>query len=244
MGRCAMIGIPLAAAACAVIATTCGGDDFDAGDGGTDTGTDTDTGIVDIDSDADTDTDEPDGGDTDPSEAGPGEPCWKDSFGPSHPNSGLPDCIAGYVCIGDDTGAWCTETCDATGDIDSSDGPFGGWCCAEFSNPCDPVRFWMPAQLSALCVPREAGSAEVCAQDATWPSSDVRCAPVCDDTTDTLVSETVCQASSETEFFCTFPCVDFTDCQVLDGVPITGFAGGCCEVWGVTNMCTPAALCL
>jgi hypothetical protein len=175
MGRCATIGMLLAAAACAAMAAACGGGDFKGGDGGTDTDTDSDsdTGVVDTDSDSDTDG--PDGGgDTDTSLAGPGEPCWKASFGASHPNFGLPDCIAGYVCIGDDTGAWCTETCDATGDIDTSDGPFGGWCCAEFSNPCDPWRFWMPAQLSALCVPRAAGAAESCVEGGTWPSSAVR----------------------------------------------------------------------
>jgi hypothetical protein len=239
-----MIRLLLAVAACAALAAACGGDDFKGGDGGTDSDTDTDTGIVDTDADTDTDTgtDEPDGGDTDTSEAGPGEPCWKDSFGESHPNFGLPDCIAGYVCVGDATGAWCSETCDATGDIDTSDGPFGGWCCAEFSNPCNPWRFWMPSPLSALCVPRDAAAAESCVESGTWPSSAVRCAPICSGTT--LVSETVCQLSGDTPF-CTFPCdPDGEPCESMYVAEIgTVFTGGCCKVWGVTNMCTPAALC-
>ena len=132
MERHAMIVGIFVLLACAV-AAGCGGDDFEARDGGSDGDTDTDADTdadtdtdTDTDVDSDTDTDSDTDSDTDPGEAGPGEPCWKYSFGDDHPNVGLPDCEGGYVCIGDDVYAWCTETCDENCDIDSSSAPFTG----------------------------------------------------------------------------------------------------------------------
>jgi len=229
----------------AALAAGCGGDDFQAGDSGigdTDTDTDSDTGSdAGTDSDVDTDTDSDTDADTD--EAGPAEPCWKESFGDDHPNVGLPDCEAGYVCLGDATGAWCTEACDETGEVDSSTSPFNGWCCAEFSDPCDPSLFWMPEQLDVMCVPRTALAAEPCTQEGVWPpSTAARCMPICDGTD--LVSETVCQAASETEFFCTFACTDALECETLDDTIGNGFTGGCCQPWGASDLCTPTGLCV
>lgn len=243
MGRYETIFALLALWLGAALADGCGGDEFEGGDGGTDSDTDSDTGIVDADTDSDTDTDAPDGGDTDTSEAGPGEPCWKDSFGPTHPNAGLPDCVTGYVCVGDATGAWCSEPCDVTGDIDSSDGPFGGWCCAEFSDPCDPYLFWMPAELSEMCVPRSALPTGACTNGGTWPSGAERCAPVCDG--EDLLSETVRQAIDEENRFCTFVCDPLGEpCESMYVGEIGDvFSGGCCELWGVSYLCTPAGLC-
>jgi hypothetical protein len=230
----------------AAVAAGCGDDEFQAGDGGTaDTDTDADT-DADTDTDTDTDTDAPDGGeDTDTSEGGPGEPCWKEAFGDDHPNAGLPDCEEGWVCIGDATGAWCTETCDVPGDINSSAGPLEGWCCAEFSDPCDPWWFWMPAELSARCVPRIAAPGEPCSQDDIWPSSAERCAPICGGTDDaTLIQETVCQPINDTDNFCTFACSDFTYCQTVVEEAAGWFTGGCCQLWGVNDLCTTIDLCV
>ena len=234
--RIAWTAAPFALAAAAVACSS--GTDF-AYDGGTDTG-DTETVDTGTGSETETETDtgtgtEIDTNDTTPDEAAPGQPCWKDSFGPAHPNAGLPDCGDGYTCVGNETGAWCSQTCDATGDIDAEAGPFESWCCGEFSNPCDPIRFWLPAELSSLCVPRTAGLAEACAEEGTWPSSDVRCAPRCDGTT--LIGETICEAGGDTPF-CTFPCAVDTDCFVA-----SEFLDGCCLLYGATDECTPAALC-
>jgi hypothetical protein len=209
--------------------------DVDSGDGGTDTG-DTETTDTETDTGTDTGTEIADAGDTDPGVAAPGEPCWKESFGDSHPNAGLPDCGPGYVCVGDATGAWCSEICDETGAVDASGGAFDGWCCGEFSNPCEPWHFWVPTQLAKLCIPRTAGLNETCVETGTWPSSDVRCAPRCTGTT--LVSETICETEVEAPF-CTFACDPAaSQCELEDA-----FVGGCCLQYGVTYLCTPADLC-
>jgi hypothetical protein len=239
----------LAALALAAATGACGDEGFDAGDAGADSGADGDAAAdadSDVDSDADTDADSD--SDTDSDAAGPGEPCWKDTFDDEHPNAGLPDCEPGYVCIGDDTGAWCTETCDVTGDVNSSVGPFADWCCAQFSDPCDPWRFWMPEPLSALCIPRDVAPAQPCILEGTFPAAIHRCAPICDPETNELVMETVCQPNSETERFCTYPCDLFDDpylpnCVTMNGEPVDWFTGGCCQTWGVTDLCTPPALC-
>jgi hypothetical protein len=200
-----------------------------------------DSGVVDTEteteSESESETEAPDAGDTDQGEAAPGEPCWKASFGDDHPNAGLPNCGAGYVCVGDSNYAFCSETCDATGDIDASGGAFDGWCCGEFSNPCDPVLFWLPVELSHMCIPRTAALAETCVEQGAWPSTDVRCAPRCDGAT--LVSETICETSGETPF-CTFPCASDTD--VMCGVE-DAFLDGCCELYGASYECTPSELC-
>jgi len=212
-----------------------GDSNFDPADAGGDSG------AVDTETEPDTETESEtevlDAGDTDSGEAGPGEPCWKESFGDDHPNAGLPNCGAGYVCVGDSNYAFCSETCDATGDIADSGGPFSGFCCGDFSNPCDPIRFWLPSELSYMCVPRTASLAEPCVEQGTWPSSDVRCAPRCDGTV--LVSETTCETLGETPF-CTFPCASDTDvmCEIEDA-----FVGGCCEQYGISYECTPSEMC-
>jgi hypothetical protein len=218
----------------------CGANERFVFDGGPDGG-DTDTIDTETESESETETqtetEAVDAGDTDPGEAGPGEPCWKESFGASHPNAGLPNCGLGYVCIGDATGAWCSETCGETGDIDTSAGPFDGWCCGEFSNPCDPALFWVPTELSPFCVPRTAGLVEACTNGGTWPSTDVRCAPRCDGTS--LVGESVCNINAETPY-CTISCGGDTDatCQIEDA-----FLGGCCQLFGVSYLCATASMC-
>lgn len=230
---CALAALVLAAATAA-----CGGSNYDVGPHDGDPGTD-DTETVDTETDTGTDTgtEVADAGDTDPGEAAPGEPCWKEALGDSHPNAGLPDCGVGYVCVGDDTGAWCSETCGATGDVDTSGGAFDGWCCGEFSNPCDPWRFWVPSPISRLCIPRTAGLAEPCVETGSWPSSDVRCAPRCSG--ETLVGETICEDGGDAPF-CTFPCDPATPstCELEDE-----FIGGCCLLYGASYLCTPADGC-
>jgi len=203
----------------------------------TDSGPDTDT---DSDSDSDSDTQDaaPDSGDTDTTPTGQlGEPCWNDHFEESHPNYGYPDCVAGAVCIGDADGAWCTETCSMTGDIETS-GPLADWCCGEMSNPCDPVRFWLPEPLSRMCIPRSADLASPCENGETWPSTALHCAPRCDGTT--LVSETMC-VEYEGDSYCSFQCDPETDppCGFMEAQ----FEGGCCEYYMGADWCTPEAHC-
>jgi hypothetical protein len=231
--------IPSAAAFAA-----CGGDDdgFSAADAGHDAGTvDTETeSETESESATESESETVDTSDTESQLAGPGEPCWKESYGDEHPNAGLPDCQTGYVCVGDATCAYCSETCDETGAVDETGGPFDGWCCGEMSNPCDPIRFWFPSELSALCVPRTAALGEECVESGTFPSADVRCAPLCSDTDSTqLEKETICEAGASRSF-CTIPCLSDTDvmCAVYDE-----FADGCCAHYGVTYECTPSDLC-
>jgi hypothetical protein len=202
-----------------------------------------DAGGTDADTDADSDTDTdapdaaPDGGDTDTEPTGQlGEPCWNDHYPTTHPNHGFPDCIQGYSCIGDTEGAWCSEVCPMTGDI-ASGGALDGWCCGEMSNPCDPVRFWLPSPMSAMCIPRSAQLADPCENGDSWPGTALRCAPRCDG--DTLISETMCVEYGG-ENFCSFQCdPSGTPCGFLESV----FTDGCCEYYMGADWCTPGDLC-
>ncbi len=202
-------------------------------DAGPDLDADTD---ADTDTDADADTDSNSDTDTDPT-GQLGEPCWNDHYADDHPNAGYPDCVQGYSCIGDSEGAWCTETCPMTGDINADD-PLKDWCCGEMSNPCDPVRFWLPESLSWMCVPRSASLADPCENGDSWPSEALRCAPRCDGTT--LVSETMC-VEYDGENYCSFQCdpVSGSPCGFME----SEFDGGCCEYYMGANWCTPQELC-
>ena len=216
----------------------CGGDSNpilkDAGnDGGDDASTDTDA-----DTDADTDTDSD--SDTDPGNPGAlGEACWNESFTNVHPNFGLPGCESGLVCIGNDVEAWCTTTCGITGEINTEAGVQNDWCCGEFVDVCDPMRFWVPTTMSVKCIPATAQLGQSCDTSTTWPSSAEGCAPVCSGTT--LTYNTIC-LHIDTDYFCSlaFNCDPLGDpCATYNAA----FTDGCCKEFMGGHWCTPASLC-
>jgi len=171
-----------------------------------------------------------------------GEPCWKEVFGGSHPNFGLPDCAAGLTCIGDDDEAWCTESCALTG-ATSADAPYAGWCCAELAPTCDPLLFWLPESMGYYCLPRTAELGAPCYANDSAGAGYPRCRPRCDAAT--LISETYCAVTSGLETgtttFCTVPCAPAEN--GLDCIFDYGFTDGCCgDILG-GSFCLPAALC-
>ncbi len=218
----------------------CGGDSNlifkDAGnDGGDDASTDTD---ADTDTDTDTDSDS----DTDPGNPGAlGEACWNESFTNVHPNFGLPGCESGLVCIGNDVEAWCTTTCGITGEINTAAGVQNNWCCGEFVDVCDPMRFWVPTTMSVKCIPQTAQLSQSCDTSTTWPSSAEGCAPVCSGTT--LTYNTIC-LHIDTDYFCSLafncdPSPSGDPCSTYDAV----FTNGCCKELMGGYWCTPQSLC-
>ncbi len=173
-----------------------------------------------------------------------GEACWKEVFGPWHPNEGLPDCIDGLNCIGNKDEAWCTKKCLSTGEFNTIDPPIQGWCCAARSNPCSPARYWVPMTMSFECIPRTAGLAEPCDTTTEWTGSNRRCAPRCDG--ETLISETAC-LTHVNNTFCSYAC-DLdpdTDTEISDDdcliEPV--FANGCCDLHQGNKYCLIQELC-
>jgi hypothetical protein len=156
-----------------------------------------------------------------------GDKCWKESFGDSHPNAGLPGCEVPLSCIGNADGAWCTKPCDTTGEINGTEPGLIGWCCGELVNPCDPLRFWLPAPMGADCVPRSAGLGEVCRFNDQVNPDAPRCRPICQGATATV--ESACAPFDDNgtpSSFCT------RECDPLNGdadcTPETPFKDGCC----------------
>jgi hypothetical protein len=212
----------------------------DGGDADTDTDADTDVDTdVDTDTDTDTDTDADTDTDTD-GEGGLGDPCWNEYFPDDHPNAGMDDCIMALDCIGTAEEAWCTTECSLTGEYNTTDEEIDGWCCGEMSNPCNPIRYWMPETMDWRCIPRTAQPAAACDIELDWLGTNQRCAPICNGPD--LVHETFCAEHGE-DNFCTFQC-DPIDGDGWCAFEAPSFAGGCCDEFLSTNFCLIPELCV
>ena len=154
-----------------------------------------------------------------------GDRCWIPVLSPSHPNAGLPDCASGLTCIGDSDEAWCTATCETTGDLSSTDGT-AGWCCGEVGNPCAPTRYYMPLSMDINCAPRSLNLGEPC-----QAAGDSRCAPLCQDTE--IIENSLC-VQVQGGGFCSYPCTENADCTVR-----SAFANGCCGTAMGNTYCMP-----
>jgi hypothetical protein len=151
----------------------------------------------------------------------------------------MADCAMGLDCIGSAEEAWCTVECPFTGEYNTADAELAGWCCAEMSNPCDPIRYWLPPTMDWRCIPRTAAPAAPCDTSLEWTGDNQRCAPICNGPD--LVHETFCAEYGD-DNFCTFQC-DPIEGDGWCEFEAPTFAGGCCDVYLSTYFCLIPELC-